>query len=227
MNYRDHGNRRGDRRRRTLCRAQLLTAARGRGQRRGRMDHRCRGPPLPGLPGGLFGGQLRPSPPRDHRRRPRPARHRHPGQPRLPLRPARPVLRGARRAVRQGHGAADEQRRRGRRERHQGGPQVGHRRQGRARRRRPISSWRTTTSTAAPRPSSASPTTTPARRGFGPYTPGLPVGALRRRRRAGRRDRRGHRRRAARAHPGRGGHHRAARRLPAARCARCAPSATC
>ena len=56
------------------------------------------------------------------------------GQPRVPLRPARPVLRGAGRAVRQRHGAADEQRRRSRRKRHQGGPQVGHRRQGRARR---------------------------------------------------------------------------------------------
>ena len=71
------------------------------------------------------------------------------------------VLRGAGRALRQGHGAADEQRRRGRRERHQGGPQVGHRRQGRARRTRAISWWRATTSTAAPPRSSASPTTRP------------------------------------------------------------------
>ena len=45
----------------------------------------------------------------------------------------------------------------------------------------------------------------------------LPLGAVRRRRRDGRRDRRQHRRGAARAHPGRGRHHRAARRLPAAR----------
>ena len=45
------------------------------------------------------------------------------------LRPAGPVLRGVGRTLRQGHGAADEQRRRGGGKRHQGCPQVGHRRQ--------------------------------------------------------------------------------------------------
>ena len=44
------------------------------------------------------------------------------------------VLRGARRALRQGHGAADEHRRRGRGDRDQGRPQVGLPGQGRARR---------------------------------------------------------------------------------------------
>ena len=101
-------------------------------QRRGRLDHRHRGQALPGLPGRLFGGELRAPQPGDHRDRACPARHGDAGQPGVPLRPARTVLPGAGRAVRQGHGAADEQRRRGRRERHQGGPQVGHRRQGRA-----------------------------------------------------------------------------------------------
>ena len=84
-----------------------------------------------------------------------------------------PFCAGAGRAVRQGHGAADEQRRRGRRERHQGGPQVG-----------------LPTSRACP-PGEGNivvahnnfhgRTTTiisfsddeTARRGFGPYTPGF------------------------------------------------------
>ena len=57
------------------------------------------------------------------------------------------------------HGAADEHRRRGGRDRDQGGPQVGLRGQGRARRARPRSSSPAATSTAAPRPSSASPPT--------------------------------------------------------------------
>ena len=99
-----------------------------------RMDHRCRGPSLPRLPGGLLGGQLRPPQSGDHRRRPRAVGQRDAGEPGVSLRPAGPVLRGAGRTVRQGHGAADEQRCRGRGERHQGRPQMGHRRQGRARR---------------------------------------------------------------------------------------------
>ena len=126
-----------------------------------------------------------------------------------------PVLRGARRAVRQGHGAADEQRRRGRGERHQGRPQVGHRRQGRARRKRNIVvahnnfHGRTTTIISFSDDEAA-------RRGFGPYTPGFRAVPFGDRRRDGRRHRRRHRRGADRAHPGRGRHHRAARRLPAA-----------
>ncbi len=84
---------RRDRPRRSLRRAQLLAAARRRGQRRGRLDHRRRGPALPGLPGRLFGGELRAPQPRDHRRRTRAARRRDAGQPGVPLRPARAVLR--------------------------------------------------------------------------------------------------------------------------------------
>ena len=141
---------RGDRGRRRSRGPQLLAAASRRGQRRGRVDHRRRGPSLSRLPGRVFGGELRPPPPRDHRDRARPARHRHAGQPRVPFRPPRPVLRRAGRPVRQGHGAADEQRRRSGRERHQGRAQMGHRRQGRPSRPGRISSWRTTTFTAAP-----------------------------------------------------------------------------
>ena len=81
--------RRRDRHRRPLCRPQLLAAAGGRGQRRRRLDHRRRGPPLSGLPGRLLGGQLRAPQPGDHRDRARAARRRDAGQPRLPLRPAR------------------------------------------------------------------------------------------------------------------------------------------
>ena len=64
----------GDRPRRALRGAQLLAAAGGGRQRRGSMDHRCRGSPLPGLPGRIFRGEFRASQPRDHRDRPRPAR---------------------------------------------------------------------------------------------------------------------------------------------------------
>ena len=61
------------------------------------------------------------------------------------------------RAVRQGHGAADEHRRRGGGERHQGGPQVGPRREGRSTTR--TSWWPPATSTGGRPRSSASPTT--------------------------------------------------------------------
>ena len=54
-----------------------------------------------------------------------------------------------------------------------------------------------------------------AQAGFGPFTPGFEVGALRRRRRAARGDRRRHRRVPRGADPGRGGRDRPARRLPA------------
>ena len=119
-------------------------------------------------------------------------------------------------AVRQGHGAADEQRRRSRRERHQGGPQVGHRRQGRARGQANIvvahNNFHGRTTTII----SFSDDET-ARRGFGPYTPGfrsVPFGDADAMAAAIDDE---HRRRAARTDPGRGGHHRPARRLPAAR----------
>ena len=71
--------------------------------------------------------------------------------------------RRARRPVRQGPRAADEHRRRGRRDRDQGLPQVGLRGQGRPRRPGQDHRRRPATSTAGPPPSSASPTTpTPA-----------------------------------------------------------------
>ena len=72
--------------------------------------------------------------PRAARRRARPARPAHADQPRLRARPVRRLHRRARRPVRQGPRAADEHRRRGRRDRDQGLPQVGLRGQGRPRR---------------------------------------------------------------------------------------------
>ena len=63
-----------------------------------------------------------------------PARPAHADQPGLRARPVRRLLRGPRRPVRQGPRAADEHRRRGRRDRDQGLPQVGLRGQGRPRR---------------------------------------------------------------------------------------------
>ena len=71
-------------------------------------------------------------PPRPGRRRPPAAGPRDAHQPGVRQRPARPVLRRAGRAARQADGAADEHRRRGRRDRHQGRPQVGLRGEGRA-----------------------------------------------------------------------------------------------
>ena len=158
----------------------VVAATRG-----GRLDHRRRGPALPRLPGRVLGGEFRPPPPTDHRHRARATRRRHAGEPRIPFRSARTVLRRARRTVRQGHGAADEQRRRGGRERHQSGPQVGHRRQGSACRPGEYRGGGRTTSTAAPSDRQLL-LRRDARGGFGPFTPGFRVGAVRRRRRAGR-----------------------------------------
>ena len=99
--------------------------------------------------------------PRDHRRRPRPARRVTLVSRAFHSDRLGPFCAALAEAVRQRHGAADEQRRRGRGERHQGGPKVGRRRQGRARRPARISSSRTTTFTAARSASSASPPTRP------------------------------------------------------------------
>src|SRR2546423_1670331 len=82
------------------------------------------GPPA-GLPGRVLRPELRPPAPGPRRRRPGPARPAHADQPGVPARPVRAVLPGAGRAVRGRPHAADEHRRRGRGERHQGVPRVG------------------------------------------------------------------------------------------------------
>ena len=61
------------------------------------------------------------------------ARSRHAHEPRVPQRPARPVLPGARRALRHGDGAADEHRRRGGRDGREDRAALGLRREGRPR----------------------------------------------------------------------------------------------
>ncbi len=105
---------------------------RGARLRRGRLGHRRRRQALPRLPRRLLRAQLRPRPPAPRRGRARAARPPDADQPRVLQRPARPVLRGARRPHRQGDDPADELRRRGRRDRDQGQPQVGLPGQGRA-----------------------------------------------------------------------------------------------
>ena len=97
----------------------------------------------------------------------------HPDQPGLPQRPARPVLPGSRRTRRHGPRTADEHRRRGRRDRDQGGPQVGLPRSRACPRTAPNIivadgnfHGRTTTIVSF----STDPV---ARDGFGPFTPGF------------------------------------------------------
>ena len=160
----------------------------------------------------LFGGEPRPrasAHPRGARRAGAPPRG---AVARLLQRPARAVPRRALPAHRARCRAADEHRRRGGRDRHQGGAPLGLSRQGHRQGPAPRSSSPTATSTAAPPPSSRfrpSPTTATAsarsRRASG--------GAVRRPRRGRARDHARHRGRADRADPGRGRHRRAARRL--------------
>ena len=89
---------------------------------------------LPRLPGGLLRAQLRALQRAPGRRRARAAGPPHPDQPGVLQQPAQHLRRGAGPPDRQGHDPADELRRRGRRDRDQGQPQVGLRGQGRARR---------------------------------------------------------------------------------------------
>ena len=84
---------------RGALRAQLPPAAGGGRARRRRLGHRRRGPPLPRLPRGLLGAQLRPPPPGPGRRGPPAAGPGDAHQPGVRQRPARPVLRGAVRAA--------------------------------------------------------------------------------------------------------------------------------
>ena len=100
---------------------------------RGRLGDRRRGQALPRHAGRLLGAELRPPPPRPGRRRARAARPAHAHLPRVPQRPVRPRSASELAELcRHGHGAADEHRRRGGRDRDQGRPQVGLRGQGRA-----------------------------------------------------------------------------------------------
>ncbi len=88
----------------------------------------------PGHARRVLGAELRAPASAACRRRATTARAGHAGEPGVRPRPVRAVLRRARRAVRDGHGPADEHRRRGRRDRDQGGAQVGVRGPRRARR---------------------------------------------------------------------------------------------
>ena len=128
---------------------------------------------------------------------------------------SRAVLRRTCPAVRQRHGAADEFAAPRRSRAASRSPASGVPTSRASPQARPTSSWRTTTFTAARSASSASPPIPTARDGFGPFTPGfrsVPFGDADG---TGPGDRRQHRRGAARADPGRGRHHRSARRLPA------------
>ena len=202
-------------RRRRARRAQLPPAARRDRARRGRVGHRRRGQALPRPALRVLGAQLRPRASGDPRRRAGAARPPHAHQPRVPQRPARRLRRGARRAVRQGPRPADEHRRRGGRDRHQGRPRVGLPRQGHRPGPRRRSSSRTATSTAARPRSSASATTRRRATTSDRSRPGsspVPFGdaaALE----AAIDDE--HRRRAHRADPGRGRRRPAARGIPA------------
>ena len=150
-------------RRGTQC-AQLPPAARRRRLRRGRLDDGCRGPPLSRHAGRLLGAQFRPRQPPSHRGGQGPAGASDPDVAGLPPRPLRAVLYGARRVVRQGHGAADEHRGGGGGDRRENRPQVGLQGQGRERTARPRSWSPGTTSTAVrPRSSASRPTRRPAR----------------------------------------------------------------
>ena len=107
----------------------------------------------------LLGAELRPPPPAARRRGARAARPRDAHEPRVLQRPARAVRARAGRADRQGPRAADEHRRRGRRDRDQGRAQVGLRASRACAPGGRRSSSATATSTAARRRSSRSPTT--------------------------------------------------------------------
>ena len=136
-------------------------------------------------------------------------------EPRLPHRPPRPVPARRLRSDRHGQGAADEHRRRGGRDGGQGRAQVGLQGQGRRRRtrrdhrrrrqlRRPHDDHRRLLERSA------------VPRRLRPVRAGLRQRAVRRRRRARGGDHAEHRGVPGRADPGRGRHHRAARRLPGA-----------
>ena len=165
----------------------------------------------------LLRAQLRPSPPRSDRGGAGAARPGHAHLPRVPQRLVRAVLPRARRALRQGHGAHDEHRRRGRRDRDQDGAPVGLRRQGRGAGPREDRRGRR----QLPRPDRHDRRLlrrpVGAQAGFGPFTPGfvsVPYGdadAL-----AAAIDER-HRGVPRRADPGRGRGRRAARGVPARR----------
>ena len=143
---------------------------------RGRLGLGRRGQPLPGLPGRLLGRQPGPLPPA-HRQGPARARRRRVTLTSRAFRNDQlgPFCQELCELTGYRAGAADEHRRRGGRDRHQGRAQVGLQGQGRRRRTRPRSSSATTTSTAAPRPSSASPPRPQYRDGFGPFTPGFTI----------------------------------------------------
>ena len=199
-----------------LRRRQLPPAAGDAGARRRRLAVRQRRPPPPRHDVGVLRGQLRPRPSGPRARSQRAGRAPRGDQPRLPHRPPRSVPARRLRDDRHGQGAADEHRRRGRRDGGQGGAQVGLQGQARAgrtrrdhRRRRQLrrpddDHRRLLERSAVPRRLRA-------------VRAGLRQRAVRRCRRARGGDHAEHRGVPGRADPGRGRHHRSARRLPGAR----------
>ena len=211
---------------RALRSAQLPPPPGGARAGRRRVGHRRRRQALPRLPRGLLRAQLR-----AHQRAPRRGRARaagpaHADQPRLLQRPAQRLRRGADPPHRQGHDPADELRRRGRRDRDQGQPQVGLRGQGRA--RRPGHDHHH--GGQLPRSHHHDRQLLRRRRrdvGLRALHDRLPRREVRRHRGARLGDRRDDRRGAVRADPGRGRRRDAARGLPARPASGSAPSATC
>ena len=145
------------------------------------------------------------------------ARPRHAHLARVPQRQARPVLQGARRALRHGDGAAHEHRRRGRRDRAEDRASMGLRRQGRA--GGPREDRHVQRQLPRPHDRDRELLDRPGRaRWLRPVHAGVRDRALRRHRRAGCRARRPRRRGVpGRTDPGRGRGRGAARRVPAAR----------
>ncbi|CAA9388578.1 MAG: Ornithine aminotransferase, partial [uncultured Nocardioidaceae bacterium] len=199
---------------RAVGRPQLPPPSRRAEQRRRGLGHRCRRQALPRLPGRLLRAQLRPPQPAAAGGGPPAARAADADQPRVLQRPARPLRPRPRADVRQGHGPADEHRRRGRRDRPQGGAPLGLRGQGRAggpgddhRHGRQLPRPHHDDRQLLHRRGRASPLRAVHHR--------VPDRPLRQRRRARGGHRPHHRRCADRAHPGRGRGHHPAGGLPA------------
>ena len=196
---------------------------------RGRLGHRRRRPALPRLPRRLLGAELRPPPPGAPRRRAREQLDRltltsrafHNDQ-------LGPFCAELAELLRQGHGAADEHRRRGRRDRASRSPASGATGQGRARRAGPRSSSRRR---QLPRPHHHDRRLLrrPGRaRRLRPVHPGLRRRAVRRRSpRSGRAIDADTVAVLRRADPGRGRRRRPARRLPARRARDLRPRTAC
>ena len=180
--------------------------------RRGRMDHRRRRPPLPRSHERLLGGELRARPSGDRRRARRAGARAGRHVARVLQRQAAAAARARRAAHRLAARAARERRGGGSRDRAQGGAQVGVQGEGRAADRAEIivcaNNFHGRSITIVGFSSEAQ-----YRDGFGPFPPGFVTDSVRRRVGARRGDHAEHGGVPRRADPGRGRHHRAARRL--------------